>query len=1099
MRKDVDNRSENEKEIQEFLSHFGDESESAPLSTGLKPSEHTEGMGLEPSHHEKGMGLDPAEDISSTGLVSSQQNVRTGLEPSEHIEGTGLESSEYTAGTGLEPSEGIDNNSSEREEDKGLDGASDVIPGSTGLRRYNDTEKNDLPDSVSSDNNKAEQEEKAATDMASKKDKKSITTGSSKNAKASGKSKNKRQPIKDKVKKALAFCGSSGKPVRNRSFKGLFINTSTGKFSFVKLIRNLALLMLACLLMFSIYAFVVISMSPKIDPDNIYKTVAESSKVYDDSGKQIESVYYEQDRTIVKYKQMPKDLVNAFVALEDKTFWKHHGFNWTRMIGAIFQSFTGSGRVSGTSTVTQQLARNVYLPKIKSQRSIRRKIIEMYYASQIEGALTKEKIMEAYLNTIYLGFGNYGVEAAAKSYFSKDVSELNTQECAALAALPQAPDEYALIKLADSNNISDKTANIIIRQPETYIANDISKDRRDLCLDLMKEQGYITEQQRKDNYGKNLIEFIHPTVTTNAGVNSYFSEYLVDQVKHDLKKKYKMSSSEAERMIYTGGLRIYSTMDSTAQSVIVNEFNNSNNYPNLVGIRTDYDGNILTSGGSIMLYKYDNMFDGNGNMVLGSDECTINKNGSVTVNRGHRLNIYTTTSGGVTDYSLEFKHSYVREDRTLYTYAGGYINIPAKYKSLDENDNLLISKDFFKSSKDITISGDNLVIGLNAYTLPAKTVQPQSAMVIVEVGTGKVKAMVGGRMASGKKLYNRAINPRQPGSSLKPLAVYGAALSKSKDLADKGETWPFVDYKTDNQGANYGNYLTAGTTIIDQPQRIGGRNWPRNAGGGYNGNVTMRRALQLSLNVVAVKIQLQVGNEYSAELVKKFGITTLDTDGATSDMNPAALALGGLTNGVKPIEMAQAFAAFPNGGVRQDSIAYTKVVDRSGKTILNAKSKSHKVLDEGVAWIMTDMLKSVVSNGIGSAARLSGVQSGGKTGTTSETFDIWFDGFTPSYAAALWIGSDVNIPLATSSALAARLWSRIMNQIPAALQGSYKSMPSSVVRYGGEYYSDGTQKGLYYKPPGPTKEELEAKRRAEEAQKAAEAAQQSATPNQATP
>ena len=127
---------------------------------------------------------------------------------------------------------------------------------------------------------------------------------------------------------------------------------------------------------------------------------------------------------------MPENLIESFVAIEDKTFWKHHGFNWTRMIGAVISSITGHGQISGTSTITQQLARNIYIPEIKSERSIKRKVQEMYYAARLEHAHTKEEIVEAYLNTIYLGYGCYGVNAAARTYFSKSVADLNVLESA---------------------------------------------------------------------------------------------------------------------------------------------------------------------------------------------------------------------------------------------------------------------------------------------------------------------------------------------------------------------------------------------------------------------------------------------------------------------------------------------------------------------------------------------------------------------------------------------------------------------------------------------------------------------------------------------
>ena len=183
----------------------------------------------------------------------------------------------------------------------------------------------------------------------------------------------------------------------------------------------------------------------KIDIDSLYSHIEQSSYIYDVNDELVDTLHYSQDRKIVSINDMPDDLKHAFIAIEDKTFYKHHGFNFRRMIGAIIDSLLHRTGVSGTSTITQQLARNVYLADIKSQRSIRRKLSEMYIAFRLEQALTKDQILEAYLNTIYLGYGNYGVNAAARTYFSKNVDELDLAECAALAALPQAPDAYAFI------------------------------------------------------------------------------------------------------------------------------------------------------------------------------------------------------------------------------------------------------------------------------------------------------------------------------------------------------------------------------------------------------------------------------------------------------------------------------------------------------------------------------------------------------------------------------------------------------------------------------------------------------------------------------
>ena len=839
--------------------------------------------------------------------------------------------------------------------------------------------------------------------------------------------------------------------------EGKHIKNKPKKFSLFHLFRDIILAGVLCVMIFICYSFVIITKAPKIDPVNIYDNIQQSSVIYNDEGRAVDSAYYTQDRKICKYEDMPENLINAFVALEDKTFWKHHGFNWTRMIGAVFQSITGSGKISGTSTITQQLARNVYLPETMSTRSIKRKVLEMYYAAVIERKLSKKEIVEAYLNTIYLGFGNYGVEAASESYFGKKPKDLSLVQCASLAALPQAPDSYALVQMLGTGETPDDNDTIIKKRPNKYVANDESKNRRETCLALMKDQGYITEDQYNKAKGQKLTKFLNAQLSNKASKYSYFHEYLLDEVIQDLMEKYDYSKDKATDLVYTGGLNIYSTVDSHAQAMIVKEFNKDSNFPSIAGYSTDGNGNIINSGGGIMLYSYRNFFNSKNEFKLKSQECKINEDGSLTIKSGYRLNIYNTSAG----YSLEFKPTYVNEGGKLYMYNGGYINIPEKYKSMDDNDNLVISAKFFKKYPDwIKLGKNTATITENAYTLPEKTIEPQASMVIVEVGTGKIKAMVGGRKQQGRQLYNRALNPRQSGSSIKPISVYSGALQKSYDLASEGKKFPFKDTGHDRQGSKYyGDYLTASSVIVDERMTFNGQTWPQNASNSFSGAVTMRKALQNSINVCAVKLELQVGAEYIADLVEKFGITTLDREGGTNDLNPAALALGGLTNGVIPLEMAQAYAAFPNGGVRQSSIAYTKVTDRNGKVLLTSKSESSKVLDEGVAFVMTDMLKSVVSQGIGSPAGISGVQAGGKTGTTSSEFDIWFDGFTPSYAAALWIGNDVNMQLTSMSGPAAALWGKIMNQIPKAKKGHYKSQPSDVTHVNGEYYTKGTESG----------------------------------------
>ncbi len=654
---------------------------------------------------------------------------------------------------------------------------------------------------------------------------------------------------------------------------------------------------------------------PAIDPDasSIYSNIDLSSIIYDAKGEEIDKLYYTEDREVVPIADIPEVTKNAFIAIEDKTFYKHHGLNYKRLFGAVLSKLTGrSEEISGTSTITQQLARNVFLADIKSERTISRKLREMIYALKIERAYSKDEILEAYLNTIYLGYGCYGIKAAAYTYFGKEVNELDLEESAALAALPQAPDTYALLK-------DDEDEDTTYLKKSKLYANEMAAERRDLVLDLMAEQGYI-DSAEAEGAKKKIAKILHPHIEKKQNELSYFTDFLTTEVANDLAEKYNMSVDKAEQLIHTGGLRIYSTIDQDIQDAITTEFSDDYNFP----------------------------------------------------------------------YSIE---------------------------------------------------------------------NPQAAMVVTEVGTGCIRAMAGGRNTTGQMLFNRATSPRQPGSSIKPLAVYSAALQKSEDYAKRGMPFPFTDYGIDRQGIRrWGNYITAGSVVMDERLKINNEIWPLNFSRRFSGYRTFRTALQQSINTCAVKIQLQVGPDYSMEMLKKFGISTVadDLSVPTNDYNPAALALGAMTYGTTPLDMALAYATFPNRGIRNSGTAYTKVTDSKGKALLVKETEGTRVLDESVAFIMRDCLESVVSRGIARSASIYGTQVGGKTGTTNDNYDYWFVGFTPKYSAALWIGTDHNTVMSGSSGNAAYLWSKIMRQIPDITEGEYPPQPEDVVYYRGEYYTQST-------------------------------------------
>ncbi|MCH3914953.1 MAG: penicillin-binding protein 1A [Acidaminococcaceae bacterium] len=280
------------------------------------------------------------------------------------------------------------------------------------------------------------------------------------------------------------------------------------------------------------------------------------------------------------------------------------------------------------------------------------------------------------------------------------------------------------------------------------------------------------------------------------------------------------------------------------------------------------------------------------------------------------------------------------------------------------------------------------------YTDKSKLKQPQSALVAVDPKTGFIKAMIGGR---GTDQFNRAVlAERQPGSSFKPF-VYLNALE---------------------QGA------TPNTMIDDSP--IKGDWNPQNYDRRFHGKITMRTALTYSYNVPAVKISNQYGNDKVVALAKKLGITTLVEGGAQTDANPA-MALGGLTHGVTPLEMAGAFGGLANMGEFNKPVAISKIVDRNGKVIFEYKPNPVQVCKPASVYMLVNMMQDVMRHGTGTGAAISR-PCAGKTGTTSEYRDAWFVGFTPNLSTAVWIGDDNNDPLSgmTGGGEPATIWHAFM-------------------------------------------------------------------------
>ncbi len=359
---------------------------------------------------------------------------------------------------------------------------------------------------------------------------------------------------------------------------------------------------------------------------------------------------------------------------------------------------------------------------------------------------------------------------------------------------------------------------------------------------------------------------------------------------------------------------------------------------------------------------------------------------------------------------LMTKRNMSESDATKLLFKGG-LKI---YTTMDPNVQEAMEKVFENNSNFPGAWGDN---------------GPQSAMVVLDPYTGHIKGIMGGRgEKKGNRVLNRATQTvRQPGSSIKPLSVYAPAIE-------------------------YG-VVTASTLVDDSYLKIG--NWePRNADGKFLDKITVRKALELSRNIPAVRIVDKLTVDKSFNFVtKNLSVTSLvegekRADGEVySDKFYSSLALGGLTDGVSVLEIAAAYCPFVNSGIYTKPVSYTKVIDSNGRIILENKPETKKAMSEQTAYITANMLTGVISSGTGTGARLknSSIMAGGKTGTTTNDVDRWFAGFTPNYVGVVWFGYDMPRNMSGLGNPCVSLWKKVMDDIHEEVTIKTIKQPSSMV------------------------------------------------------
>lgn len=864
-----------------------------------------------------------------------------------------------------------------------------------------------------------------------------------------------------------------------------------------------------------------------IDPNKVSQQLYENSTIVDREGRVLEHIQSEGLRKVIKYERISPAVIDAFIAVEDKTFLTHNGFNLVRMVGATLNYILKGDELGGVSTITQQLARNVYLFDRRQERSLKRKIEEAYYTIQLEKYLTKEQIMEGYLNLIYFGMESYGVEAACQTYFGKSASEIDYIEAAILVGTVKAPSYYAPMFRYKKNQLPEDA--YVIDDTDlfyTVVFNENCINRYKTCLSLMHENGKITEKQLQDGLEYDIRKKLKYVRPDGQEISSYFSSLVIDDVTKDLMEKYRLNRREALELLTSGGLRIVSTIDFDTQKKLESHFEKDNfNYyfgnalvdavtlfqkdhgleengkadtPTLdklcalmnidrslfpdefyeVGEETeeiqllkyalnklgyfvaneyfpkDYptfneEGDIIDPETRVVtLRRFDNIIDEEGRFVIKEGDYTYAPNGSLILLDGGPMEFYPHYNEEddsleriqiVGDKSFKLPNGYNKDEYISGTYQVDSINIfycrdiliPDEYKKFDEEGNVVVSPQFLKDYPDFFIAEEDgsLRISPENYVMGhTPVVQPQAAMVILDHKTGELVALVGGRNLKGYMLYNRATNPRQPGSAIKPIAAYAAAM-------DSGEYSP-------------------ASVIDDRPVYLAGSakvRWPVNWHETYRtkwwylGLITIREAVNQSSNVPPAILVDRLGIPVVIDYLKRFGVTTIDEEGPVNDLNIAALSMGAMSVGISPLEMAQAYACIANDGMLNKVSTYTKVTNNRGEVLLEKTPNPERVLDPKVAYLLKDLLKTSVSEGLASRARMQNHTVYGKTGTTSDNFDVWFVGFTSHYTGAVWFGNDINIPLSRGSEFTADFWRKVMEDLHENLEPQEFEVPEGIV------------------------------------------------------
>ena len=644
---------------------------------------------------------------------------------------------------------------------------------------------------------------------------------------------------------------------------------------------------------------------------------------------QLVAEYARERRLYLPIQAIPDRVKAAFISAEDKNFYQHAGLDYYGILRALVQNVSAYGRgerLVGASTITQQVAKNFLLT---NERSIDRKIKEAILALRIEQAYSKDKILELYLNEIFLGLGADGVAAASLEYFDKSVHELTLAQVAYLAALPKAPNNYNPFRF-----------------PERAL------ERRNWVIDRMVENGFATPEEgdaaKKEPLG------VKTRVTTPS---LFAADYFAEEVRRQLSAMY------GEQTLYEGGLSVRTTLDPKLQ-VLARQ--------------------ALMRG----LVRYD-MSRGWRGPVKHFD--SLGEDWGVTVAEVTPLSdIVEWRLAIVLDIGQKGATIGLHPGRQPGTNAVGKERITAVIPAADMK---WVKKGSLKVG-DVVYVEKQADGADNEYSL-RQVPEIEGALVAMDPHTGRVLAMVGG-FSFAESEFNRATQAmRQPGSSFKPF-VYSAALD---------------------------NGYTPSSVVMDAPIELdpgpGQPIWrPENYSQEFYGPSTLRTGIELSRNVMTVRLAQDMGMPLVAEYARRFGVY----DNLPQYL-PMALGAGETT----VMRMVAGYAVIDNGGRSISPTLIDRIQNRFGQTIFKHDQRicdgcaaeswqnqdeptiidnAEQVLDPMTAYQMTSMLEGVVQRGTGTAAKALGKPIAGKTGTTNDEKDAWFIGFSPDLVVGIYVGFD---------------------------------------------------------------------------------------------